>query len=414
MCKNKPNNAGNFFEICQVNDPFCIALVFSRNQYRYQTYARQYSSALLAMHKQVVIFSPDWINLNNYLLTHFKNKAKYIKCYPIEETAEAERESSNFNLLFKYLKLSRRLHQAEKAMQTKIECVFFAPVDDWIRPKFGKKILKWAFHFKWSGLLINSDPYTKKTLKLNVDPKFGEPDYLLGSQNCISVATLNRYQSEAIKSRVYKKVIVLPDISDYELPPQALKMSKQIKIMAGNRMIVGTILLENENPEIFLKVAAAADSDKYFFVCAGVVEPVLLTQPAREALDKLLASGKSNIYFILHNLEESEPINDLLSAFDVCYLNDGNFKLPHPLLSKAAFFNKPVIGSKEDMIGKLLASFKTGIGVNGKVGESLDALNLLRMQMPFENNFDLTKLQNYAKLQSREVLEEALEELLTF
>ncbi len=366
------------------------------------------------MNKQVVIFSPDWINLNNYLLTHFKNKAKYIKCYPTQETGDAESELTHFQLLLNYLKLSRSLHQAERALQTKIECVFFAPVDDWIKPKFGKRILKWAFHFKWSGLLINSEPYTKKTLKLNVDPKFGEPDYLLGAHNCISVATLNRYQSEAIKSRVYKKVIVMPDISDYQLPTIQLKISKQIKIMAGNRMIVGTILLENENPENFLKVAAAADSDKYFFVCAGVVDPLLLTQSAREALDKLLVSGKSNIYFILHNMEESESINDLLNAFDVCYLNDGNFKLPHPLLSKAAYFNKPVIGSKEDMIGKLLASFKTGIGVNGKVGESLDALNLLRMQMPFENNFDLSKLQNYAKLQSREALEEALEELLTF
>lgn len=366
------------------------------------------------MHKQVVIFSPDWINLNNYLLTHYKNKAKHIKCYPIQETGETEAETTNLQLLIKYLKLSKSLHQAEKVMQTKIECVFFAPVDDWIKPKFAKKILKWAFNFKWSGLLINSDPYTQKKLKLNVDPKFGEPDYLLSAHNCISVATLNRYQSESIKSRVYKKVIVMPDISDNDLPGLQLKISKQIKLMAGNRMIVGTILLENENPENFLKVAASADSDKYFFVCAGVIEPVSLTQSAREALDKLLISGKNNIYFILHNLEESESINDLLNAFDVCYLNDGNFKLPHPLLSKAAYFNKPVIGSKEDMIGKLLASFKTGIGVNGKVGESLDALNLLRMQMPFENNFDLSKLQNYAKLQSKEALQEALEELLTF
>ncbi|MBC7383092.1 MAG: hypothetical protein H7296_08880 [Bacteroidia bacterium] len=397
-----------------MNDPFCIALVFSRNNYRYQSYACQYAGSLLAMQKQVVIFSPDWINLNNYLLTHFKNKAKFIKCYPLDECVTDTAAISNFALFAKYLQLSRRLKKAERELQTKIECVFFAPVDDWIKPKFGKKTMKWAFAYKWSGLLVNLDSYYKNNLKLNIDPAFSDADYLLGSQNCISVATIDRYKSEAIKSRVYKKVIVMPDISDYTLPDAPLKASRHIKQMAAGRMITGTILLENENPENFLKMAAIADSDTFFFVCAGVIEPSTLSELAKQALDKLLQSGKNNTYFILQSLDERQYINDLVTTFDVCYLNDGNYNLPHPLLSKAAFFNKPVIGSKNDMTGKLLASFKTGIGVNGKVSESLNALNLLRLQMPFEHNFDMGKLNNYAKLQGPEALTEALEELLSF
>ena len=366
------------------------------------------------MQKQVVIFSPDWINLNNYLLTHFKNKAKFIKCYPLAEFDPSEAKSSNHHLFFRLLGLSRSLRHAEKELQTKIDCVYFAPVDDWIKPKFAKKWMNWAFPFKWSGLLVNMDVYYSGQLKVNVDPKMHEPDYLMSSKNCVSMSTIDRYQTEALRSRIYKKVVVMPDISDYDLPEEPLKISKQIKKMAIGRMIVGTILLENENPENFLNVAVSADSDKYFFVCAGQVEPNQLSVKAREALDKLLQSGKNNNYFILHNLEESASINDLLRVFDVCYLNDGKFQLPHPLLSKSAYFNKPVIGSKNDMIGKLLASFKTGIGVNGKVHDSLEALNLLRLQMPFERNFDLDKLQNYARLQSKDALQDALESLLSF
>ncbi len=414
MCKKWIKKTQKVIEICGVNDIFCIALVFSRNNYRYQSYARQYAATLLGMQKQVVIFSPDWINLNNYLLTQFKNKAKYIKCYPISQTIENEANSGNFELFLKLLKLSRGLYRAEKALQTKIECVFFAPVDDWIKPKFGKKWMKWAFNYKWSGLLVNMDVYHRGGVKVNVDPKFNEPDYLLSSTNCVSVATIDRYQTEALRSRIYKKVVVVPDISDYDLPAKPQKICNQIRTMAAGRMIVGTILLENENPENFLAAAVKADNDKYFFVCAGKIEPNFLSKKAREALDQLLVSEKNNTYFILNQMEESESINDLIQVFDVCYLNDGQFQLPHPLLSKAAYFNKPVIGSKNDMIGKLLASFKTGIGVNGKVNDSLEALNLLRLQMPFEENFDLEKLQNYAKLQSPEALQDALESLFVF
>ena len=412
--KNEVKKHKKFAEIRHVNDIFCIALVFSRNHYRYQSYARQYAASLLNMQKQVVTFSRHFFNLNNSLLNHFKYKAKYIKCYPISQTPEDETKPTNFELFLNLFKLSRSLHLAEKALQTKIECVFFAPVDDWIKPKFGKKWMKWAFNYKWSGLLVNMEDYYQEGLKLNVDPKFRDPDYLLSSTNCVSIATIDRYQTEALRSRIYKKVVVVPDISDYDLPEKPQKISKQIQLMAAGRMIVGTILLENENPENFLTVAVSADSDKYFFVSAGKFDPNNLSKKAREALGTLLKSDKKNTYFILHNFEESESINDLMQVFDVCYLNDGQFQLPHPLLSKAAYFNKPVIGSKNDMIGKLLASFKTGIGVNGKVNDSLEALNLLRLQMPFEQNFDLEKLQNYAKLQSPEALHDALESIFVF
>jgi hypothetical protein len=66
------------------------------------------------------------------------------------------------------------------------------------------------------------------------------------------------------------------------------------------------------------------------------------------------------------------------------------------------------------MIGKLIGAFKTGITVNGSVNESINALGTMRYQMPFEKNFDLSKLKNYAQLQSREALRDAWEMLLLF
>jgi hypothetical protein len=66
------------------------------------------------------------------------------------------------------------------------------------------------------------------------------------------------------------------------------------------------------------------------------------------------------------------------------------------------------------MIGKLIGAFKTGITVNGAVAESITAIGTLRYQLPFEKNFDLSKLKNYSQLQSSEALRDAWEMLLLF
>lgn len=397
-----------------MSDVFCVGLVFSRDQYRYRTYARLYVEALLRLQKQVVIFSPNWIELNNYLHTHFRDQAKRIHCFAIDETSSETVNVSKASFVYRYLALSRKLRFAERSMQTKIDFVFFAPVDDWIKPKFGKKLFDWAFPYKWSGILNNMLPYEENGLKLNVDPKYGETDYLFTSKNCVGVCTLDRFNSEALKSRVYKKVVVMPDSSEMHLPELPGKIAQQIKKMARHRMIVGTILLEEENPENFLELASQAPFEDYFFVCAGSLDASFISEKSRATLNLILSSGKNNNYFILHDLEESEDINELVNTFDICYLNDGEFMLPHPLLTKAAYFNKPVVGSKKDMIGKLIGAFKTGITVNGAVAESITAIGTLRYQLPFEKNFDLSKLKNYSQLQSSEALRDAWEMLLLF
>lgn len=395
-------------------DVFCIALVFSRNQYRYRTYAIEYVETLLRLQKQIAIFSPAWIELRNELHIRFKDQANRIHCFPVEETQKNFEKEGKLHFLFRMLKLSRRLKGAEKAMQTKIDMVFLAPVDDYIRPKLGRNLFDKAFPFYWTGILTQTKAYDGFNLKLNVDPRFGDPDYLFGSQNCVAVATLDRFSPEAIRSRVYKKVVVMPDISNLSVSVELPKSSEQIKKMAKERMVVGTILMEGEDPENFMKVALEAAPDQYFFVCAGKLEPDELSETARASLLQLLGSNRNNCYFILQDTDESEQVNELLKTFDVCYLNDGNFGLPHPLLTKAAHFHKPVLGSKNDMIGQLLQAFKTGITVNGKVSESLNALATLRLQMPFEKNFDLNRFKNYAQLQSQDALRDAWESLILF
>jgi hypothetical protein len=152
-------------------DVFCIALVFSRDQYRYQGYARLYVEALLRLQKQVAIFSPNWIELNNYFQINYREQSARIHCFPIEETGDVLQNEGKFGFIFRYLKLTRRLRMAERSMQSKIDLVYFAPVDDWIRPKFGKNLFDKIFGYSWSGLLTQMGRYGEAGLSLNQDPQ---------------------------------------------------------------------------------------------------------------------------------------------------------------------------------------------------------------------------------------------------
>jgi hypothetical protein len=405
----------------QAMDVFCVGLVFSRDQLRYHSYARQYVEALLRLQKQVAIFSPNWIELNQYFQINFRDQAKRIHCFALNEYSDLNEQEGKIAFFIRHIKLRRVIKNAERRMNTQIDFLFFAPVDDWIRPAFPKFLLNLVLKNAWSGLLINMANYGNlqdlekaPMLPLNVDPKFKEPDYLLSSENCKGVCTLDRFRSEQLKSRVYKKVVVLPDVSNYKLPTTLPLLVNQIKKMAKGRMIVGNILLENEEVTHFTDLALQANTDHYFFVCAGAISPQHLSASAQESLSNLLSSGKQNNHFILDNLDDYEQVNALVKCFDVCYVMASKQSIPHALLSKAAFFNKPVIGVSQELTGKLISTFKLGMVVTTELSESMQVLQTYRLQMPLDQNFNNSSLQNYTQLQNQLHLRDAWEMLLWF
>lgn len=403
----------------QTMDVFCVGLVFSRDQLRYQSYARKYVEALLRLQKQVAIFSPNWIELNQYFQINFREQSKRIHCFALSELEHSSEKIGGIALISRYIQLRRTLKNAERRMGIQIDFLFFAPIEDWIIPSFPINWLNRLLPYVWSGLLTNMEAYgdlthagEKPMLPLHVDPGFKDPDYLLSSTNCVAVCTLDRFRSEQLKSRVYKKTIVMPDVSDYDLPKKTPVLLEQIKKMAQGRMIVGTILLDHESIEHFAYLATVAAQEHYFFVCAGELSKEHLSEQDKKSLNNLLNAGRDNNYFILHNIDDYEQINALVQAFDVCYVNAGKDNLPHGILSKAAYFNKPVIGLKSQMNGKLIASFKLGIAVSKDPNDSIQALHTLRLQMPFPQNFNNTPLKNYALLQNQMHVKEAWEMLL--
>jgi hypothetical protein len=107
-------------------DVFCVGLVFSRDQLRYHSYARQYVEALLRLHKQVAIFSPNWIELNQYFQINFRDQAKRIHCFALNEYSDLNEQEGKIAFFIRHIKLRRVIKNAERRMNTQIDFLFFA------------------------------------------------------------------------------------------------------------------------------------------------------------------------------------------------------------------------------------------------------------------------------------------------
>lgn len=389
-----------------MTDVFCIALVFNRSSYRYRTYALQYARVLLELDKMVLIYSPDWIWVNEQLSIQFPWKASKFRCFPLE----TEPHSGFAATALEWYSMTRKLRQAEKILETQVDLVYFCPIDEWIAPATGRSIFDSLFPFNWSGLLLNTGYLYESNLKLNQDPGQGEADYLFLSKNCVAGSILDRYKSQELKSRIYKKVVVMPDVSDWSIRPENNKLGQQIRALAGNRLVVGTILLENEDAYSFFELAAHAPKEKYFFVCTGELEAATQNKLSRSAIQKLLIEKHQNNFISPMNLTDSTQVNSLINSFDICFLNDNQNHTPNNLLTKAAYFHKPVIGARTTIQGKLVETFKTGIAAGPLLSDNLEALEIFSQH----SDFDKQMMDNYARLQSLDSLKEAWEQLLWF
>jgi hypothetical protein len=389
--------------------------VFSRAELRFQSYAANYVNCLLKLNKRVILLSPFGVDFQEQV--RFKNRRflDKLSILPIEAFEHTTSHPSHFNLLRRAYLLRNQLKRIEQINQTKIDLLFFAAIEDWVKPKFKKWLFYKLLPYPFSGLMIQTSNYELGKLKLNVDPKYREPDYLLSSHHCVGICTIDRFNTEKIRSRIYRKVIVMPDISLNDFPELHTDYESMLSKMANGRLICGLILESKSSfPRSFIELILAAPKESYFFVLAGNLHIGDLSETDKLLLENLLEHQRQN-FFVLNDMDIShEQLNYLIHCLDVLYIDHVDESLPSILLTKAANLSKPVICLKNGHTARLVSSFKTGEVVSDSRGNQLEAINLYRLQMPLMLKFNNRPLKHYAQLQSEDSLRQSWEELLWF
>lgn len=397
-----------------MNNILTIALISPYSGNRFATYLNYYAENLLKKGKKVIVISPEFSEIAEYVKLKVPRYLDNFTALPLDEKIFSDNRPNYFELLGRWNAINSKIKQAEKIINAEVDFAFFSPIDPFIRESVNLFLLDFVFNYKWSGIYFNPKPYRLKQLKLNVDPKFLEPDYLFRSKNCVGVCVLDRFITEPLKSRVYKKVVVFPEISNVSIQKKESVYSKQIKEMAKSRVVVGLLGVEqNEGITALIRLIKKVDTDKYFFVFAGKLDFKIMDEKQRQEVELFMNDHAPNILFILQPLSEEE-INQIYKEIDISYLYFYNYVSSNNLLTKAAYYQKPILANKDFCVGDTVKKFKIGLSVNGKMEESVNALEFLRLERLDFNVFDKEAFSEYYALQSDSFLTNAFEEIMFF
>jgi hypothetical protein len=391
-----------------------IALISPYSGNRFATYLNFYAENLLKKGKKVIVITPEFQEITEYIKFKAPEFFANFTALPLNEKLFNNNNPNYFEVMGRWAAISNKIKFAEKKINAEVDFVFFLPIDPFIRGAVHIFVLNQIFKYKWSGIYFNPKPYRLKQLKLNVDPKFLEPDYLFLSQNCVGVCVLDRFITENIKSRVYKKVVVFPEISNVNIQNKDSIFGKKIKDMAKSRLVVGLLGVEqNEGITALIRLIKKVDTDKYFFVFAGKLDFSEMDFLQREEVENFMNQHAPNILFILQPLSDEE-INQIYKEIDISYLYFYNYVSSNHLLTKAAYYQKPVLANKDFCIGDTVKKFKIGLSVNGKMEESVNALEFLRLERLDFDVFDKDSFNDYYDLQSESFLDNALDQIMFF
>jgi len=133
----------------------------------------------------------------------------------------------------------------------------------------------------------------------------------------------------------------------------------------------------------------------------------------REEVEIFMNDHAPNILFILQPLTDDE-INQIYTEIDISYLYFYNYVSSNNLLTKAAYYQKPILANKDYCVGETVKKFKIGLSVNGKMEESVNALEFLRLERLDFKVFDKEDFRDYFALQSESFLNDAFDQIMFF
>ncbi len=182
----------------------------------------------------------------------------------------------------------------------------------------------------------------------------------------------------------------LPDITETALPEQPSPLALEITRIAAGRKIVfmGGSIGKQKNLACWYTLMAMLDPAQWFFVQIGRINKNNLTAEDEAALDKTLSEPPPNLYIRPEYLSDERFFNEIISISDVVFAVYRDFARSSNMLSKAAYFEKPILVTKGCLMGERVSFYGIGKAVSqDDVQDMFDGLLALGHIPELKNNF---------------------------
>jgi hypothetical protein len=230
----------------------------------------------------------------------------------------------------------------------------------------------------WAGLCITpenlSDQQASQTL----------PEYyqLSGYQGTcfLDEALLQSYRTHYPT----KHFEFLPDITETDLPTTPNPIALDIKQRAAGRTIVfmGGSIGKQKNLARWVDVVLNLDPTQWYFVQIGRINVNNLTPADEQALALLKQQQPANLFIYADYLPDETVFNAIIEVSDIIFAVYRDFYRSSNMLSKAAFFEKPILVADDCLMGERVAKYEIGLAVPADNAECIQAglASLLKLE----------------------------------
>lgn len=177
-----------------------------------------------------------------------------------------------------------------------------------------------------------------------------------------------------------KHFVYLPDITETALPEISSRLAADIKSQAKNRKIVflGGSIGKQKNIARWLDLISKADTAKWFFVQIGRINTNNLTPEDERALKNVMKAPPENLMIKSSYLKDERDFNEIIALSDVIFAVYRDFTRSSNMLSKAAFFEKPILVAENSLMAQRVTQYGIGLAVmQDDTQHILEGLNAL-------------------------------------
>ena len=217
------------------------------------------------------------------------------------------------------------------------------------------------FLFPWGGICFNH--YKAISFALQHSAYFKKTGF---KGLCIPGATACKELSRIVPDKIFA---CIPDITNTDMPENASVLLTQLRNKAAGRKIVlmsGSIE-SRKNIQTFCQLAQLADPGKWFFAIVGKIHNASFSSGELDSIMDsiffLLTESRDNFFVYNNFLKDEKDLNSIINESSVLFCAYRDFKGSSNMLSKAAYFDKPIIVSKGYIMEAMVEKYRIGVCV---------------------------------------------------
>ena len=158
----------------------------------------------------------------------------------------------------------------------------------------------------------------------------------------------------------------LPDITETTLPKQRSPLANEILELAAGRKLVfmGGSIGKQKNLARWYALIEMCNQEQWFFIQMGRINKNNLTPEDQIALAQVQINPPENLFIYREYVKDERDFNEIISISDVIFAVYPDFARSSNMLSKSAYFEKPILVAENCLMGQRVSHYKIGLAVD--------------------------------------------------